>query len=370
MNLKTINLLMITSNGFGGGPKQISSLCNSISSKINIFIACPRNNTLKIYKKNFSKANFVYIKERKISLKDIYKLCIFIRNNSINIIHSHGKGASLIGRVLAIVFNIKHIYTFHGIHLVFHNFLYKKLFTLYENLFGLIDSHKIFVSYSEKSCALKKGFIINKNHSVILNGVDLNKELIDQKKIKKKIRSKLHIKKDEIIVITVCRLVNQKNIFEFLEIAKICKKLRFLIIGDGDLKDQIMEKIKSDNIENVFLLGNKQDIKHYLISSDIFISTSIYEGLPFSVLEAMSFKLPVVLSKVTGNIDTIENEISGYFYNLGEIIQASTIIKDLSVSKKKRNLLGNNAYLRIKKKFNLINMASMHEQLYFKLSKK
>ena len=68
--------------------------------------------------------------------------------------------------------------------------------------------------------------------------------------------------------------------------------------------------------------------------------------------------------------NTIENEISGYFYNLGEIIQASTIIKDLSVSKKKRNLLGNNAYLRIKKKFNLINMASMHEQLYFKLSKK
>ncbi len=370
MNFKRINLLMITSNGVGGGPKQISSLCNSISNEINIFVACPRINTLKIYKKNFSNANFVYIKERKISLKDIYNLCIFIRKNSINIIHSHGKGASLIGRILAFIFNIKHIYTFHGIHLVFHNFLYKKLFTLYENLFGFIDSHKIFVSDSEKLCALKKGFIIKKNHSVILNGINVNNKLIDQKKIKRKIRSKLNIKIDEIIVITVCRLVNQKNIFELLEIAKICKTIKFLILGNGDLKNQIMEKIKRENIENVFLLGNKKDIKNYLISSDIFISTSIYEGLPFSVLEAMSYKLPVVLSKVTGNIDTIENNISGYFYNLGKIIQASNIIKHLSVSKKERNLIGVNAYLRIKKKFNLKNMTSMHEKLYFNLVKK
>ena len=370
MNSKKINLLMITSNGAGGGPKQISSLCNSISNKINIFVACPRNNTLRIYKKNFSKANILYIKERKISLKDIYNLSIFIRKNSINIIHSHGKGASLIGRILAVVFKIKHIYTFHGIHLVFHNFLYKKLFTLYENLFGLIDSHKIFVSDSEKFCALKKGFKINKNHSVILNGVDVNNKFIDQKKIKKKIRTKLNIKTDEIIVITVCRLVNQKNIFELLEIAKICGKIKFLILGNGDLKNKIMEKIKSENIANVFLLGNKKDTRNYLISSDIFISTSIYEGLPFSVLEAMSFKLPVLLSKVTGNIDTIENNISGYFYNLGNIIQASKILKDLSISQKKRNLFGKNAYLRIKNKFNLIQMASMHEELYFKLFQK
>ncbi len=370
MNLKRINVLMITSNGVGGGPKQISSLCNSISNKINIFVACPRNNKLKIYKKNFSKANIVFIKERKISLKDIYNLCIFIRKNSINIIHSHGKGASLIGRILATLFNIKHIYTFHGIHLVFHNFLYKKLFILYENLFGLIDSHKIFVSDSEKFCALKKGFIINDNHSVILNGVDVNKEIIDQKKIKKKIRSKLNIKTNEIIVITVCRLVNQKNIFELLEIAKISGKIKFLILGDGDLKNKIMEKVKSDNIDNVFLLGNKEEITNYLISSDIFISTSIYEGLPFSVLEAMAWKLPVILSKVTGNIDTIENNISGCFYDLGRIIQASKIIQDLSVSKKKRNLIGENAYLRIKKKFNLKNMALMHENLYFKVFQK
>ncbi len=370
MNLKKINLLMITSNGVGGGPKQISSLCNSVSSEINIFVACPRNNTIRIYKKNFSKTHFVYIKERKLSLKDIYNLCIFIRKNSINIIHSHGKGASLIGRILAIIFRLNHIYTFHGIHLVFHNFLYKKFYVLYENLFGLIDSHKIFVSDSEKLCALEKGFIIKKNHSIIFNGVDVNNEVIDQEKITKKIRSKLNIKKDEIIVITVCRLVNQKNIFELLEIAKICKATKFLILGDGDLRNQILKNIKNYNLQNVFLLGNKKEIKKYIVSADIFISTSIYEGLPFSVLEAMSFKLPVVLSRVTGNIDTIENNISGLFYNLGNIIQASNIIKDLSISKKKRNYLGNNAYLRIKKKFNLKNMASMHEELYFKLFKK
>ncbi len=370
MNLKKINLLMITSNGLGGGPKQISSLCNSISNEINIFVACPSNNTIRIHKKNFSKTNFIHIKERKLSLKDIYDLCIFIRKNSINIIHSHGKGASFIGRILALFFRIKHIYTFHGIHLVFHNFLYKKLFTIYENLFGLIDSHKIFVSDSEKLCALEQGFIIKKNHSVIFNGVDYNNDFVDQDKIIKKIRSKLNIRLDEIIVITVCRLVNQKNIFELLEIAKICKATKFLILGDGDLRNSIMENIKNDNIKNVFLLGDKKDIKNYLFSSDIFISTSIYEGLPFSVLEAMSFKLPVVLSKVTGNVDTIQNNISGFFYDLGNIIQASNIIKCLSASKKKRNLIGENAYLRIKKKFNLVQMTSLHEELYFKLFKK
>ena len=76
-------------------------------------------------------------------------------------------------------------------------------------------------------------------------------------------------------------------------------------------------------------MGNKKDVFKYLYESDLFLSTSLYEGHPISILEAMSIGLPIVASKVTGNIDTIKNDFSGFFYRLGDIKQAVICIEKI-----------------------------------------
>ena len=120
-----MKILMISSTGkVGGGPSHIFMLMKLLPENFELFLAMPKNNYsernlhfLKLEK------NFISINERKVSLCDILKLYKFIKKNDIKIIHSHGKGAGLIGRILAILLNKKHIHTYHGIHLKCHNFL-------------------------------------------------------------------------------------------------------------------------------------------------------------------------------------------------------------------------------------------------------
>ena len=81
-----------------------------------------------------------------------------------------------------------------------------------------------------------------------------------------------------------------------------------------------------------------------MYSSDIYLSTSLYEGLPISILEAMSIGLPIVASKVTGNVDTIKNDISGFFYRLGDIKQASFLIEKIMENKALKLQLSNNSF--------------------------
>ena len=98
-------------------------------------------------------------------------------------------------------------------------------------------------------------------------------------------------------------------------------------MGEGYLFDKAKIFLKYSNIQNVYLFGNKTDVFKYLYESDLFLSTSLYEGHPISILEAMSIGLPIVASKVTGNIDTVKVNYSGFFYKLGDINEACNCIE-------------------------------------------
>jgi glycosyltransferase involved in cell wall biosynthesis len=124
--------------------------------------------------------------------------------------------------------------------------------------------------------------------------------------------------------------------------------------------------LKNKDIKNVFLLGNQADIFYYLYESDLFLSTSLYEGHPISILEAMSIGLPIVASKVTGNVDTIKNEISGFFYRLGDIKKASFYIEKIMKNNALKLQLSNNAFFTHRKLFTTSKMKKSYISLYKK----
>ena len=356
---KKINVLMISSSSsLGGGTKHMFTLGQNLNNEFNTFYGIPKNCNFE----NYLDSNFnIEISERKLNFIDILRLVNFIKSKSIDIIHAHGKGAGLISRLVIILIRRPLIYTFHGIHLKCHNKLMRLLYIIYEFLLGGLDSIKILVSESEKDYALKSNIYLGDKYKVIHNGVD---NMLKKNYEAKNNLTNKSLKAQRVKVISVCRFVSQKNIKDTLKIAEKIRSLDFYIIGDGPLWKEIKNIILKRKIKNVNLLGEKKDVYKYLYSADIFLSTSLYEGLPISILEAMSVGLPIIASNVVGNRDTIENGKSGFLYNLENIETAVRYLKKLSKSKILRQKLGNSAFNRQRSIFSRNSMVQQYMQIY------
>ncbi len=320
-------LLMISSTSIkGGGPEHMFKLGDKLSNKFRIFYAIPVS---KEYKSFLNKKNHIEISERKISISDLLNLIKFIKLNSIEIIHAHGKGAGLLGRIVNIFIRKSLIYTFHGIHIRFYANYVKKLYLIYENIFGRIDSMKIFVSKSEARFAINNKLKIKKEKFLIINNAVPNMKIIDFNKDQRALNKSINIRNSSFNLVTLCRFVEQKNIYEIVKIAKILPQYNFIILGNGPLFKEIYDFLKKDKVNNIYLPGQTNNVFPYLYASRIYLSTSFYEGLSLSMLEAMSVGLPIIASKVVGNVDAIKDKKSGFLYDLGDIKMAKKYITNI-----------------------------------------
>lgn len=364
-----LNILMISLSAKGGGPIQIKLLTDHLKDDFNFHFVIPKECKFNSIKNN---KIFFFIKERKIRFVDFYNLFFYVRKNKIDIIHSHGKGASLLGRFMSFFTKLPHVYTYHGIHIETLNSLNKFIYLKYEKLTKFIDYVKIFVSESEKSFAFDNKFISNKSYFQIISNGTINFEINPylKKRIREKIRNKYKIRKNDALIVNVSRLVDQKNLFELIEICNLLKKTKFIVLGEGDLFEKLSNEIERRNINNLLFLGKVSNVTDFLVASDIYLSTSFYEGHPLSILEAMSVGLPVVASNVVGNKDTIIHNQTGYLYELGNCKQASSFISELLKSENLRSKIGLNAKSQQRRCFNIKKMSSKYKNLYNELTKK
>ena len=133
----------------------------------------------------------------------------------------------------------------------------------------------------------------------IPNVIDTNQIQYNQAK-RQRIRRELHIE-NEFVVGHVGRFAQQKNhsflIDIFAEIIKINKDAKLILIGNGSLKDKVLEKTKKKGIDDhVLFLGNRSDVPDCLSAMDIFLFPSLYEGLSVACVEAQAAGLPVLTS--------------------------------------------------------------------------
>ena len=360
MNVSKIKILLISASGKGGGPSHIFLLKELLQNQFEFFLAMPFSNS-KI--KIINNKKYLNISERKISLKDLIELIKFSRKNKIDIIHAHGKGAGLIARIIKLFLHKPLIYTFHGIHTNCLTRLNSFLYIFYENSTGWIDNEKVFVSQSERMKAKYLKIFIGKNNRVINNA---SKEMHRIRLNQEKNNMNIGINNNKKNIISICRLVGQKNIFEIFKIAKKLEIYNFIVLGDGYLLEEAKIYLNNNNIKNVYLFGNKKDVFKYLYNSDLFLSTSLYEGHPICILEAMSIGLPIVASEVTGNIDTIKNGFSGFFYKLGDINQAIYFIEKIMKNNQLKSRISINSFSTHRKLFNTDKMKNSYKSLYLK----
>ena len=165
------------------------------------------------------------------------------------------------------------------------------------------------------SCSKKAtDFMYFPNNQVrfIHNAVDINMFKFNEEE-RLQVRNELQISDCTKIIGFVGRLVDQKNVLFLPEILKSIiehcdNDVVMLIIGEGNLRDKLQEKIIALNLQDrCFLLGDRSDINRYYKSMDVFVLPSLYEGLPLVMVEAQVAGLPCIVSDAI----TSESNISG-----------------------------------------------------------
>lgn len=148
----------------------------------------------------------------------------------------------------------------------------------------------------------------DKSFEVINNAIDASKFRYSEND-RTKIRKELGIKEDAFVVGNVGRFENAKNhsfmIDIFIELLKRNNNSILLLVGDGSLKDNIETKVRKSSIEgNVIFTGNRSDTSCFYSAFDAFLMPSLFEGLPFTLVEAQVAGLPCIVSQnITSEVD-------------------------------------------------------------------
>ena len=178
---------------------------------------------------------------------------------------------------------------------------------------------------------------------------------------------------DQINITIVSRLVSHKNIEKIIRaISDLNSPLINLnIIGDGPELNQLQKiSLESNNKDNIIFHGklNRDEINHIFLNSDIYIQASNYEGLPHSLLEAMSYGIPVLCTPVGECKEILGNEDRGYILDLPVSknnikSKISEIIGEKDIANKK----GERGKDFINEKYNLTNSFNLYKNLFTRL---
>ena len=304
-----------------------------------------------------------------ISLTKLFYYSLKIKNFSIISVTPKG---GMIGSVIKIFFfRTFRIHIFTG--QVWANFKgTKKFFYKLIDKFIIYESDKILFDSTSQIQFMKLNNIDLKNAHLIgtgsIKGVNLNKFKfkIQMKKLMKK---KYKLKENDLIIIFVGRINEDKGILDlisaFTKLKNLYPFLKLFIVGSKEI--DIYEKISKltyFHSSSIHLINNTEKIENYLSMADILCLPSKREGFGSILIEASAMGLPLVVSDIYGVKDCFINNYNGLRFKLGSITDLMIKLRILILDPRLREKLGKNGNYYVSKKF---NQNRVLELLYFKL---
>jgi glycosyltransferase involved in cell wall biosynthesis len=267
--------------------------------------------------------NYIREMSRELSVRDISSLARVWRRmvaEQPDIVHTHTAKAGTIGRTAAFLYRwltwrsligrprpVKVVHTFHG-H-VFHSYYGKfksAVFIAIERLLARFATDKIIVLSEQQLDEINGKFRVGRREqfAVIPLGID-TAAFHEARSNGDKFRREIGAAKDEIVVGYIGRLTEVKDISLLLRAAAECivdgPKLKFLIAGDGNLRTDLEREASTLGLgPKMTFLGNRRDIADVYAGLDIVALTSLNEGTPLSLIEAMAAEKSVIATAVGG----------------------------------------------------------------------
>jgi glycosyltransferase involved in cell wall biosynthesis len=352
-----MKIIHIVESFAGGVFDFVLDLSNGMPNHEHVIIYATREHTPEHFRQQFStKTKFIHWGQATRELNPIqdykaYKelIAIIKELSDIDVIHLHSSKAGFIGRAVANRLGLKKkvIYTPHGV-----SFLRQDVSSI---------KHKLFV-YLEKIGAWLGGKVVACSSS---EAEEFHKHNIDAQYINNGVECHVleysHLQKNKLRVGTIGRITYPKNPSLFNEIAESFmhnKQLEFVWIGGGG---ELEDDLTSPNIIKTGWL-TRDGVNSALSQLDIYLSTSLWEGLPLSVLQAMCFEKPLLLSNCVGNRDLVQNGYNGVLFNTFD--EAKQGLEKLLNDREKLKLYGKNSKQLLLNNFTIGKTVENYEKLY------
>jgi glycosyltransferase involved in cell wall biosynthesis len=277
---------------------------------------------------------FVPEMSREVSVKDlltIWKLYKLFRRERPDIVHTHTAKAGTVGRVAGLLYRwltpsmflgrkstCRFVHTYHG-H-IFHSYygpLKTRVFIAIERMLGSIATDRLVVVSEQQRREINQQFGVGRADQfvVIPLGLDLD-AFSDWKERGQAFRHELDLKVDDLLIGIVGRLTEVKNHKLFLEAVSLFSKayrpqppeqrVKFVIVGDGALRTELEQQAHSLGLDHqVTFVGTRRDMENTYPALDIVALTSLNEGTPLTLIEAMANARPVISSAVGGVVDLL-----------------------------------------------------------------
>ena len=276
---------------------------------------------------------------------DVHRLYTRIQPD---IVHLHSSASGFVGRWTIPCKRTKVFYTPHGFSFLMQDgfFLKRSLFWSLEYLSAKRKSRIIACSEGE----YQEAFKLSRNSTYVNNGINL-KDLLPLRDL---CGSSFHT---PVTVCTSGRILYQKNPSLFNRIARSLPDIRFVWIGEGELKSELTSP-------NITVTGwvSREKALEIVCSSDFFILTSLWEGLPISLLEAMYLKKICLVSNVIGNRDVIHSGVNGFICD--KVSDYVSVIRKVTNGELNGFTVAQKASNDVESNYNAETMADKYEKIY------
>ena len=372
--MKKIRVLeMIDKPFLGGGQRTVLLLAQNLDRrKFEVSVASAPAGPLVEELRKAGVRHHPLKLEKTLSLKILGDIRRVLEENTVEILHTHGGVAGLYGRLAARKSRVKVVHTLHGLHyLHYRNPIYRQAYIDLERRLGRLTDALIFVCRAD----LEKGKGLrlapeSKMH-VIRNGVDLG--LLKPGAEAKKLRMELGLQAAGPLVGTVARLHRQKGLTYLIQAAPQIRSsfpgAKIVVVGGGPLRQELEQEAVRRGVGDVLLfLGERPNVPDLLNLFDIFVLPSLWEGLPYVLVEAAYLCKPIVATAVDGNPEVIEDRKTGLLIPPADSSALASAVVLLLQDKTLAGRMAKAARTAIPPRFSLKKMIGEIQQLYLDLA--
>jgi len=350
----------------GGAETLILDICRGLDpKKFEPMVCCLVGNG--ILQGEFEKSGIpvhVIGKRSGIDLSLSFRFMKLFKKLKIDIVNTHGSANWLFAGIAAKMCGIPLIHTEHT-----KPYFNLKKWMKIEKVMSIVTNQIITVGAKVARFMIDEEGISEKKIKVIYNGI--RTELYELNIDVAKKRAEIGVGEKDIVIGVVARLFPNKDhkmlFHAFKKVAYHIPLAKLVLVGDGPLKSDLIATAEELDITNkVIFLGNRRDIPELLQTFNVFALSSILEGLPIVLLEAMAAELPIVATNVDGNPELVINGETGYIVPPREPdLFADALIKLLSNSCEAKEM-GLRGKERVRKHFSYPSMMKDYNEIYGK----
>lgn len=323
--VENVNVLYLitTLRPYGGAEVALANLIPYLSgSSLNVWVGAVfgrDEEEVRIELPGNRVEHFEFARRYYTDLMGYRRLVTFLRTNNIDVIHTHLFAANTVGRIAGWLAGVPAIISTE------HNTYVNKsrAWNAVDSLLARVTSKIVAVSDSVLTHSSTQTGVDTSLYERIPNCVPIDRirSLDEEEKAEK--RNALGIEPDSPVILSVGRLTEQKGFSYLLRAAReVVRKIPqavFLVAGKGELREELESEIGVLGLDqSVRLLGFRNDVYDLMQISSVFAMSSLWEGLPVTLIEAGACKLPVVATAVGGIMEVIESGKNGLIVPIGD----------------------------------------------------